>query len=657
LADQGQHGSTWNLPDPRYDLLVVGGGHAGIEAALAGARMGLKTLLVTMSTQTIAQLSCNPAVGGIGKGQLVREIDALGGEMGRLADRACIQFRMLNQSKGPAVWSPRAQVDKSRYAQNALEALEHEGRLDLRQGQVTDVETRDGAVTAAILDSGTRIHAGAVVICAGTFLEGRIHVGEAQTASGRAGEPPAVGLSQALRRLGIEIRRYKTGTPPRVDRDSIDFSQLEIQPGDARPRPFRHYESLLSLPQLPCHATWTNARTHEILRGNLHRSPLYAGRIEGIGPRYCPSVEDKVVRFADKERHPVFLEPETVHGREMYVNGFSTSMPEDVQLTALRTLPGFQAARMIRPGYAIEYDYFPAWQITSSLAVRTWRNLYFAGQINGTSGYEEAAAQGLIAAIQAARLLDGKEPLTLGRDHAYLGVLLDDLVTKPLPEPYRMFTSRAEFRLLLRQDNADLRLMPLGHELGLLEDWRWQVFTLRQELRARIQDWLRRTTLSPTTVLPLMARNDDNELPQQDTHAPETIAPRRAAEWLKRVDLRLPTLLSVAAPHLHAQADEDLLLEVELGIKYAGYIERQARAVEAFRRNEDLALPADLDYAQLRTASTEARERLAQVRPANLGQASRVAGVRPTDVQALWIHLQKRLLRDTQDATTGEPGR
>ncbi len=654
--------STWNLPDPAYDLVVAGAGHAGIEAALAGARLGLRTLLVSMSLQTIGQMSCNPAIGGVGKGQLVREIDALGGEMGRLADRAGLQFRMLNRSKGPAVWSPRAQSDKFRYAQLATQTLSDQPGLDLRQGLVTDLVLQQDRVVAVELAGGVRIRAGAVIVCAGTFLNGLLHVGASRSPGGRAGEPPALGLSEALARQGIEVRRYKTGTPPRVDRASIRFDAFDEQWGDAKPAPFRFYEDLISLPQQCCYATWTTPRTHEILSENLHRSPLFTGRIEGTGPRYCPSVEDKVVRFAEKDRHQLFLEPESLAGREMYVNGFSTSMPEDVQLAALRSVPGFEQARFTRPGYAIEYDYFPAWQMDVTLRMRGLANLFFAGQQNGTSGYEEASAQGLLAALNAAALLDHRDPVILGRDQAYIGVLLDDLVNKPLPEPYRMFTSRAEFRLLLRQDNADQRLMPLGHRLGLLEQWRWERFQVRQETRTRLLDWLAQTAINGRALLsqepePQVPQAHDNQRvepnPAVDVPASTT---QRATEWLKRPELTLHMLLQAAPEPWFTELDDDLITSVEVDIKYAGYVERQRRAVESFRRNEQVPLPEELDYKSLASLSTEARERLSLVRPRNLGQASRVGGVNPTDIQALWVHLQRRPQESpsstTEDAVT-----
>lgn len=653
-------GSMWNIPDPCYDLIVVGAGHAGIEAALAGARMGLRTLIITMSLQTIGQMSCNPAIGGIGKGQLVREIDALGGEMGRLADRSGLQFRLLNHSKGPAVWSPRAQCDKALYASLATQTLFDQAGLDLRQGMVTGLRVDQGHVRAVELANGTCIRAATFILCSGTFLNGLVHVGDSRSASGRAGEPAATGLSESLARNGIEVRRYKTGTPPRVDRESIDFKAFEVQLGDPEPTHFRFYESLNSLPQRNCHVTWTTEETHRILRGNLTRSPLFAGSIKGVGPRYCPSVEDKVVRFPDKDRHQLFLEPETLDGREMYVNGFSTSMPEEIQLLALRTVPGFEQVRFTRPGYAIEYDYFPAWQLDLSLRLRGLDNLFLAGQLNGTSGYEEAAAQGLLAALNAAALLDGRDPIILGRDCAYLGVLVDDLVNKPLPEPYRMFTSRAEFRLLLRQDNADQRLMPLSRTFGLLEQWRWEHFQEQAARRSRLMAWLRETSIASATLMQKLQRDlsrfgdsaSAEALPLDDL-APST---QRAGDWLKRPEVSLPCLIKAAPEDWLGDLDHDLITGVEVDVKYAGYVERQLRAVEGYKRNERVLLPEELDYSAMVSLSIEAREHLGRVRPRTLGQASRIGGVNPTDVQALWFYLQRSKQKpaplantDTQD--------
>lgn len=640
--------STWNSPDPAYDVAVIGGGHAGIEAALACARLGLRTLMVTMSIGTIGQMSCNPAIGGLGKGHLVRELDALGGEMARAIDECGIQFRMLNRSKGPAVWSPRAQADKALYAARMQRVLFETPGLDLRQGQVEDLELQDGRIAAIVLTGGTRLRCGAAIVCSGTFLNGRIHVGDRQEASGRAGEPPALGLSEALARLGVEVRRFKTGTPPRLDADSIDWDRLEEQCGDVPPRPFRFYENRIGQPQRPCHLTWTGPATHDLLRANLHRSPMRTGQIESVGPRYCPSVEDKVVRFADKERHPIFLEPESATSREIYVNGFSTSLPEEVQVEALRTIPGLERARFVRPGYAIEYDYFPAWQIDHRLAFRGVDNLFLAGQVNGTSGYEEAAMQGLLAAFNVASRLGGDgEPVVLGRDEAYAGVLVDDLVSRPTEEPYRMFTSRAEFRLLLRQDNADRRLMPAGQRLGLLEAWRWDEHRRREGQRDELLHWLEQTVLDGRPVLDRAAMDggptaEASLSPAAGETGDGPIDRQRALRLLKRPEVRLEHLLEIGQPDWRDRYDMDLCTGVEFDVKYEGYVQRQRTAVENFRRQERLRLPEDLDYRSLTALSLESRERLDRVRPQNLGQASRMGGVTAADLSALWIHLQKR---------------
>ncbi|MCB1048164.1 MAG: tRNA uridine-5-carboxymethylaminomethyl(34) synthesis enzyme MnmG [Calditrichaeota bacterium] len=620
-------GSTWNIPGPPYDLIVVGAGHAGIEAALASARLGLRTLMITMSLQTVGQMSCNPAIGGLGKGHLVRELDALGGEMARTIDRTGIQFRLLNRSKGPAVWSPRAQADKWLYAQEMATTLANCPGLHLRQGMVSDIRMDGGKIHSVVLSSGAEFRCHALVLCNGTFLNGLTHVGSKQEASGRAGEPPATGLSEALVRAGIEVRRFKTGTPPRVDRASIDFSAFEEQKGDEIPRPFRFYENLICQPPQSCWLAWTDDSTHRVLRDNLAHSPMFSGQIESTGPRYCPSVEDKVVRFADKERHQLFLEPESRFSSEMYVNGFSTSMPESVQLEALRTVPGFQNVRFTRPGYAIEYDYFPAWQINHRLQCKGIPNLFLAGQINGTSGYEEAACQGLIAAINAAHYLDNRpEGWLLTRDQAYMGVLVDDLVSKPAQEPYRMFTSRAEFRLLLRQDNADERLMPIGRQLGLLEETRFIELNRRQTLKQELLHWMRTTRVTPE-ALGLESLSSEKQTLEK---------------MLKRPEQTLQQLVQHLRPELLADpAAEELLEQLEFDVKYEGYIGRQQKAVEQFRQHEDLRLPLDLDYSSLATLSTESRQRLQAARPLSLGQAARLSGVRASDVTALWIHLQK----------------
>ncbi len=619
--------STWNIPGPAYDLAVVGAGHAGIEAALAGARMGMRTVLLTMSLQTIGQMSCNPAIGGLGKGHLVRELDALGGEMARCIDRTGIQFRLLNRSKGAAVWSPRAQADKQLYAQEMTIRLMDQEGLDLRQGMVVDIEVRGGQIAAVVLGNGTRIPCRTLVLCNGTFLNGMIHVGRQQEQSGRAGEPPAVGLSQALAREGVEVRRFKTGTPPRVDRASIDFSALEEQPGDEVPQPFRYYENLVSLPQQSCWLAWTDESCHDLLRGSLDLSPMYSGQIESEGPRYCPSIEDKVVRFADKGKHQIFLEPESLTSREMYVNGFSTSMPEEVQWAALRTVPGFEEVRLTRPGYAIEYDYFPSWQINHRLQSTRFPNLFLAGQINGTSGYEEAASQGFLAAANARAYLNREpEGFQIRRDQGYLGVMIDDLVSKDCLEPYRMFTSRAEFRLLLRQDNADERLMTLGKGLGTLEQWRYEEMLKRKKQKEELRSLLLSTRCRPAELGFASKSTEKQEL----------------AKLLKRPEATLREMLcSWKGSDFVDSYSPETLLQIEFDLKYEGYVQRQEEALRQFARNEDSPIPEGIDFLGIETLSTESRQRLDQIRPANFGQASRISGVRPADLTALWIHVQK----------------
>ncbi len=613
-----------------YDVVVIGGGHAGTEAALAAARMGLRTCLVTQNLQTIGQMSCNPAIGGLAKGQLVKEIDALGGEMGRLADLATVQFRMLNRSKGPAVWSPRAQCDRVLYAHEVRKVLESQRNLTLKQNTIIDFETAGGRLTACVTAGGQRIECRAAVLCAGTFLNGLLHMGDWQLPGGRIGEPPSLGLSEMLMKHGFEVGRLKTGTPPRLDGRTIDYARCEHQPGDGRIVPFSVRTEKTVTNQLSCHLTYTNTTTHDILRDGLHRSPLFSGRITGRGPRYCPSIEDKIVRFADKDRHQIFLEPEGWDTFEVYMNGFSSSLPEEIQFEALRTVPGLEETEMMRPGYAVEYDFFPAHQLHYSLETKVIEGLFFAGQINGTTGYEEAAAQGLIAGINAVHKLNGVNPLILGRDQAYIGVLIDDLITKTPDEPYRMFTSRAEHRLILRQDNADLRLTEIGRELGLVKDQQYDDYLEKEQKLKELTALLHDTRLE--------------DLAESGLLSDPKLKGSRFAAILKRPEASLEGLLndsSQLSGHLHNGYDNDLLAAVEMDVKYAGYIQRERHRADQVRRWEEVLIPEGIDYRAVHSMSHEAREKITRYKPKTLGQVGRLSGVRPSDTSALLIHLKK----------------
>ena len=620
-----------------YDVIVVGGGHAGSEAALAAARMGVKTLLLTHSIETLGSMSCNPAIGGIGKGHLVREVDALGGLMARAADIGGIQFRTLNSRKGPAVRATRAQADRVLYKAAVRAALQDQPDLDLFQQAVDDLIVENDRVTGVVTQMGLRFHARAVVLTVGTFLGGRIHIGLENYEGGRAGDPPSNALARRLRELPFNVRRLKTGTPPRIDSRSIDFSVLEVQPGDDPEPVFSFMGRRTDHPrQVPCHITRTNERTHELIRGGMSRSPMYTGVIEGIGPRYCPSIEDKVVRFADKSSHQIFIEPEGLTSHEVYPNGISTSLPFDVQWELVRSMPGFGNARITRPGYAIEYDFFDPRDLRHSLETRFIAGLFFAGQINGTTGYEEAAAQGVLAGLNAALQVQDKDSWSPRRDEAYLGVLVDDLITRGTQEPYRMFTSRAEYRLMLREDNADLRLTATGRALGLVGDSQWAFFERKREAIEREQQRLRDTWVRPTDLAGQQAFDLIGDSLRREA---------RALDLITRPECTyggITALAAVGAGVIDDDMHEQVVEQVEIQAKYAGYIDRQRDEVERARRAEATRLPTDFDYARVKGLSAEVSEKLSRQRPETIGQAGRIPGVTPAAVSLLLIHLKKR---------------
>ena len=613
-----------------YDVIVVGGGHSGCEAAAAAANLGSSVLLVTMNMQTIAQMSCNPAMGGVAKGQIVREIDALGGYSGIITDKTMIQFRMLNRSKGPAMWSPRAQSDRMRFAEEWRLTLESIENVDFWQDMVTDLIVENGKVVGVKTGMEIVIKANSVILTNGTFLNGTIHIGEKQFGGGRTGERAATGLTARLNALGFESGRMKTGTPPRVDGRSLDYSKMEEQAGDINPSKFSFIDTPKLQTQRSCHITYTNEKVHDVLRTGFEKSPMFNGRIQGLGPRYCPSIEDKIERFSERNRHQIFVEPEGWNTVEVYVNGFSTSLPEDIQHQAIRLVPGFEKAKIFRPGYAIEYDYFPPTQLKRSLETKIVRGLYFAGQINGTTGYEEAACQGLMAGINAHRQTNGEEPIVLGRSEAYIGVLIDDLVTKGTDEPYRMFTSRAEYRILLRQDNADLRLTQKGREIGLVDNLRMSKLDEKIRNTKEALKYFEKESISPENINKTLQNNNSSPIKQKN----------KVGKILSRPQIKLEDILSVkSVQEKTKKISREGLEQAEIQIKYQGYINREKENALKLNRLETIKIPTDFDFKKIKAISSESKEKLDHIKPETIGQAARISGVSPSDINILLVFM------------------